>query len=264
MAAALTVLAAALLVLPPGPARRRARTLAVGGPAVRRVRRPVGALGAAAAGFTVGVLLGGVLPGAALALAAATAQRRWRARRTARRDAAEVGALVAGLEVVVAELRVGAHPATACATAAEEVDEPVRTVLAEAAARCRLGGSAAEGLTTGPGALAAELERVAAAWRVADERGVALAELLDAVRVDVAGRVAFRSRADAGLAGPRATAAVLAALPLLGIGLGEAVGAAPVGLLLGTPTGGVLLLVGTALACAGLAWTARITAVVAR
>lgn len=262
----LLLLAAALLVLPASPARRRLRALTGGsrGPVRRRLGRG-GTAGAAALGLAAGVLLGGVLPGVALAMAAALGRHRWAARRGARRDAALVGSLVAGLDVVVAELRVGAHPASACAAAAGEVDGPVARVLGEAAARSRLGGSAADGLAgTGSAALDGELARVAAAWRVADERGVALAELLDAVRTDVVGRVAFRSRTEAGLAGPRATAAVLAALPLLGIGLGEAIGAAPLDLLLHGTLGGALLVVGTALVCAGLLWTARITAAVAR
>lgn len=83
------------------------------------------------------------------------------------------------------------------------------------------------------------------------------------MRGDVVGRTRFRRRTDAGLAGARATGAVLAALPLLGIALGQAVGAAPVALLLGSTSGGLLLVVGTALVCAGLAWTGRITAQVA-
>jgi len=49
---------------------------------------------------------------------------------------------------------------------------------------------------------------------------------------------------------------------LLGIALGQAVGAAPVQLLLGSTAGGLLLVVGTALVCAGLAWSGAITAAV--
>jgi len=82
------------------------------------------------------------------------------------------------------------------------------------------------------------------------------------VRRDLTGRSRFRSRTEAGLAGARATAAILAALPLLGIALGQAVGAAPVQLLLGSTAGGLLLVVGTALVCAGLAWSGAITAAV--
>lgn len=102
--------------------------------------------------------------------------------------------------------------------------------------------------------------RVAAAWHVAEERGVALADLLDAVRRDLAGRIRFRSRTEAGLAGARSTAAVLAGLPLLGIAPGQAIGDAPLALLLRDTTGGLLLVVGAVLVCLGLWWTERITA----
>jgi len=98
------------------------------------------------------------------------------------------------------------------------------------------------------------------AWHVAEERGVALADLLDAVRRDLVGRIRFRSRTEAGLAGARSTAAVLAGLPLLGIALGQAIGAAPLALLLRDTTGGLLLVVGAVLVCLGLWWTERITA----
>jgi len=53
---------------------------------------------------------------------------------------------------------------------------------------------------------------------------------------------------------------VLAGLPLLGIALGQAIGAAPLALLLRDTTGGLLLVVGTVLVCLGLWWTERITA----
>lgn len=259
MSAVLLVLAAALCVLPSAPGRTRLRAVRGGVRTTVRLRS-VSTLGAALAGAAAGAVLGGPLPALALAMVTTTGHRRWRARRNARARARDVDALASALEVLVAELRVGAHPAVACAVAAQEVDGAVRQVLAEAAARSRLGGSAASGLHSGEPGLDGELGRVAAAWRVADERGVALAELLEAVRGDIAGRNRFRRRTEAGLAGARATAAVLAALPLLGIALGQAVGAAPVALLLGSTPGGLLLVVGTTLVCTGLAWTGRITA----
>jgi tight adherence protein B len=51
---------------------------------------------------------------------------------------------------------------------------------------------------------------------------------------------------------------VMAVLPLMGLALGVGMGADPVGVLLGTPVGNILLLVGVALTCAGLLWSARI------
>lgn len=262
MSPVLLALAAALVVAPAAPARSRLSALA-GLRTTLPALRGVSTVGAAAAGAALGALLGGPLPAVALTLAAMTGQRRWSARQAARARTRDVDNLAAALEVLVAELRVGAHPAAACATAAAEVSGDASRVLAEAAARARLGGRAAEGLRSGRAGLDRELDRVAAAWTVAEDRGIALAELLDAVRADVAGRIAFGRRTQAGLAGARATAAVLAALPLLGIALGQAVGAAPLSLLLGSTAGGVLLVVGTALVCAGLAWTGHITARVA-
>ena len=260
MSAVLVVLAAALLVAPGAVGARRLRGLGPGPRQRTALPRTTSTAGAALVAATVTAVLVGPVPALAAALVASTAHRRLQARRTARQDTRAATDLAAAVEVLVAELRVGAHPATACAVAAAEVGDPVRRVLTEASARARLGGSAADGLRSGEAALDVELARLAAAWRVADERGVALAELLDAVRRDLLGRARFRLRTEAGLAGARATATVLAGLPLLGIALGQAVGAAPVQLLFGTTGGGLLLLVGTVLVCTGLAWSGRITA----
>lgn len=61
------------------------------------------------------------------------------------------------------------------------------------------------------------------------------------------------------MAGARASATLLACLPVLGVALGQLIGAGPVDFLLGGP-GGVLALVGVSLVCAGLLWSDRITA----
>ena len=260
MNGALLALAAALMIAPGQSARARLRSFAHPTAAGLALPRHVSTMGAVLLGAALGATIGGPLPAVAAALIAATAHRKWTQRRQARDDGHAGDSLAAALEVLIAELRVGAHPAVACAVAAEEVDGPVSLVLSEAAARARLGASAAEGLHAHQPGLDAELGRVAAAWRVAEERGVALADLLDAVRRDLTGRIRFRSRTQAGLAGARSTAAVLAGLPLLGIALGQAIGAAPLALLLRDTVGGFLLLAGTVLVCAGLWWTGRITA----
>jgi tight adherence protein B len=49
-------------------------------------------------------------------------------------------------------------------------------------------------------------------------------------------------------------------LPLLGIGLGEVIGAKPVSFLLSSVVGGWLLVIGVTLGCGGLLWSDRITA----
>ena len=60
------------------------------------------------------------------------------------------------------------------------------------------------------------------------------------------------------LAGPRASAALLTALPLLGIALGAAMGARPWAVLLGMPAGRVLSCVGVLLDAVGVLWMRRI------
>jgi tight adherence protein B len=65
------------------------------------------------------------------------------------------------------------------------------------------------------------------------------------------------------MTGPKASAGALALLPVLGIALGEAIGAGPLGVLTGTGLGQALLLAGVTLLCAGVLWSGRITSQVA-
>ena len=96
-------------------------------------------------------------------------------------------------------------------------------------------------------------------WALAQRHGLAVADLLDACSTDLQERQRFTSRVNAGLAGPRATAAVLTGLPVAGIGLGQMIGAKPLIVLCSGGVGGVLLVVGVVLACAGLLWSDAIT-----
>jgi tight adherence protein B len=73
-------------------------------------------------------------------------------------------------------------------------------------------------------------------------------------------RLRLSGQIKAQLSGPRASAAVLAGLPILGIALGQGMGAHPLVILATTPVGQLLLVLGTGLAAAGLLWSARITA----
>lgn len=202
---------------------------------------------------------GGIWAVSAAAVAGSTGWRRYRRRLERDRRADELNWLATGVEVVIGELRVGSHPAKASAVAADECGGIASSALRGAASRSRLGGRAADGIAASDPLLDAELARLAAAWRVADEHGLALAELLDAVREDMLGRRRFGERTDASLAGARATALVLAGLPILGVALGQLMGADPLRILLGGGLGGMLLLIGTALGCAGLLWTDAIT-----
>ncbi len=205
------------------------------------------------------MLLIGPGPVVAAALVASTVLVRGRRARRERQRVAETAQLLEGLEAVIGELRVGAHPSDAARVAALETNGDVARAFAVSAARSRLGGSGADGLRRHRSVVARELARVAGAWRVAERHGLALAELLTAARSDLLGRKRFRDRTAAALAGARATAMVLALLPLLGLGLGELMGASPLRVLLLSSAGAVLLPLGSALTCAGLLWADAIT-----
>lgn len=185
-------------------------------------------------------------------------RRRTKARRA---YATEAAALQSALDVLVGELRVGAHPVAAIDVAAREVDGPVAESLRGVAARARLGADVAAGIRTiaASSRLSAHWERLALFWGLAQTHGLAIATLMRAAHRDLVERERFSARVDAGMAGARTTAAVLAGLPLLGIGLGELIGAEPLGFLLSGGVGGWLLAAGVTLACCGLVWSDRIT-----
>jgi tight adherence protein B len=102
------------------------------------------------------------------------------------------------------------------------------------------------------------LRGVAACWDVAAGSGAGLASSLTTL-ADSA-REAERARYElrAGLAEPRATAVVLACLPLLGLALGTVLGADPVSWLLGSATGAAVLASGLLLEAVGAWWAWRI------
>jgi tight adherence protein B len=214
-------------------------------------------LGAAGLG-TAGAGLGGAL---AASVAMGTFARRWSRRRRARRHSAELSALLDAVRVMAGELRAGAHPAAAAASAATG-DSRAHRMLGSVAAAAALGAeipAMLERRSAAEPVLASEIRRVASAWSLADRHGAALAELMDAVRVDLEARVRQAGQVNAQLAGPRATAAVLAGLPLLGVLMGQGIGADPWHVLSATALGQMLLVLGVGLSCAGTLWSGWIT-----
>lgn len=166
--------------------------------------------------------------------------------------------LAEGMRALVVELRAGTHPAAAAETAATDADVTTATALHAVAATQRLGGdpeavSAAQH-SAGSGAVA----QLGHAWTLAQRHGLPLADVLAAVQQDVAGRIRFATDVHAGMAGVRASAAVLAALPVVGIVFGTLMGAQPLRVLAGTVTGQLLLLVGSVLLSSGLLWSVRL------
>ena len=106
--------------------------------------------------------------------------------------------------------------------------------------------------------VAADVERVAGAWALSERHGIPLADLLTGAQEDIRWGLRFGGTVRAQLAGPRATATVLTVLPVVGLGLGQLLGADPVAVLRGGVLGQLLLVVGVALAAAGSAWTDHI------
>lgn len=246
------VLLASALLLWPRPLRPARAVLPGLGPAGRSLT----ALGAGCA-VVAAVAAGPWIAAAAGAAAATIAARRARNRRrgASRREGQE---LAAALEVLVGELRAGAHPVRGFAFAAEESSGLVAGAFQAVAARARLGSDVAAGLRVTAGASSAPQywSRVALCWQLAVEQGLPMAALMRAAHRDIAGRHRFTDRVEASLSGARATAGLLAGLPLVGILLGQLVGARPIAFLL---SGGVWALVaGVCLLCAGITWSDRI------
>ncbi|MFC7482252.1 type II secretion system F family protein [Luedemannella flava] len=100
--------------------------------------------------------------------------------------------------------------------------------------------------------------RVAAAVTLAERTGAPLAAVLDRLDQQLRAALRLRSTVAAQAAGARASAWLLAVLPLAGVALGPVMGVSPGAVLLGTPLGAGCLLGAVALQLGGLAWAARL------
>lgn len=187
----------------------------------------------------------------------AAVRRVWRrqARLTARRRAA--ADVVLSLS---AELATGVPPETALQRAGTG-----RDFMRHATGAVRVGGDVAA-------ALRADAEEnglpvlvgVAAVWQVSEGSGAGLADATHRLGSAALQRERMRRDLAAQMAGPKATARVLALLPAVGLLLGSGLGGSPVAWLLGTPAGWALLAVGVGLEVAGLLWVRRLVRSVER
>ena len=195
------------------------------------------------------VVLGLTAAGLAWAVTHLVGRGRSRRQRLTRR-----GRVVSMCDALVAELESGQPPAAAVDAVAR--DWPELEAVRDAA---RLGGdvpSALRVLSERPGG--EPLASVAAGWEVAARSGAGLADVLERLAGVLRTDEDVRREVAANLAAPRATATMLAVLPVFGIGLGTALGADPLGVLLGTLPGALCLSAGSVLAVAGLFWVERI------
>lgn len=173
-------------------------------------------------------------------------RRRMRGRRSS--------AVIEFCDALPAELRAGL-PAMVAIERAVDVWPSWSPIVTAA----RLGGDVPEALRTASGDSGAEgLRAVAAAWQVAEQSGAALADVLDQIAAGLRSDDEARAEVVAALAPPRATAKMLAALPIFGLGLGYSMNADPLEFLLHTTVGLGCLAAGVGLALVGLWWVERL------
>ncbi|WP_433228261.1 type II secretion system F family protein [Actinomadura formosensis] len=153
-------------------------------------------------------------------------------------------------DAMAAELSAGRTPDKAFTAAAAVLDPQVSEELLRIP---RPPPDHLDELAARPGAEGLRL--LAACWRIGAERGGTLATVLDGLAGALRAEEAQRQDVSVQLAGPRATARLLAVLPLLGLAMAAALGAHPIPFLCGTLPGLACLIVGMALNFLGLYWT---------
>jgi tight adherence protein B len=251
----------------------------------RRPRRTVLLAGIVAGlgGLPAGGPVAAVAIGAYAALAARAVLRRWSAKEAAAgraRTLDELSAVAADLRAGLPPSAVGFRAATGAAGGQADgvgaavgggpADGTARTVVgaggpADGTARAVVGaGGAADGVGAVVGGVRRSVAEVrireltAAAWRLAERTGAPVADLVDRIEADARAADRARAAASAQAAGARATAMLLAGLPIGGIALGYAIGADPLRVLLHTPLGAGCVVGALALQLAGLAWADRL------
>ena len=264
MTAALLSAALAVLVWPDGRARRSRRAALLGLPARPRMPHPPRAdelpvpLLATLAAVGLAAVLSTPLVALLAGVAALAGARSWVAATRDRAEDRRLAGLTEGLGALTAELRGGAAlgPATTAAVAACGNDES-GLALARAV-RVPVAGRRPPALAPGDDAGTSAVHRISAAVLLSSRTGCSLAAVLAAVDDDLRARRRHRHELRSATAAPRASAALLAGLPLLGLAMGSGIGADPWHVLTATGTGQVLLVAGVAFELAGLAWSRRL------
>lgn len=257
----LALLGLGVLCWPARRSRVRLRCLASPERSGRRRRPPrPGPFGVVAGTGGLAWLAFGPGSGVAVAVLSAVLCRRWRARRRLLAGLDAISGLADAVRSLATGVRTGAHPAEAAELAAADATPPAAAVLRAIAAAARLDGDIERALATvTTPLLSTALGRFGRAWVLAARHGLPLADVLDAVGGDLEQRARFNRQVFARMAGPRASATVLALLPAVGVALGEAMGARPLHVLTTTVAGQLLLVAGVVLLSAGIAWSARLT-----
>ncbi|MGH3321881.1 MAG: type II secretion system F family protein [Streptosporangiaceae bacterium] len=180
----------------------------------------------------------------------------WRRRAELRSRRAAVAELCLGLSV---ELRAGRTPADALQYAVTVLQPPLSEELRGVVPVAHDGGDVCAALQEAgrrPGAEA--LVRLAVCWRVGASAGAGLASAIERLADTLRAEEQHRDEVNAHLAGPRATARLLAGLPALGLAMASFLGARPAAFLLEGPYGLTCLVLGVGLDVLGLLWTRRL------
>jgi tight adherence protein B len=153
----------------------------------------------------------------------------------------------------VAELDAGAPATGAVQVAAAGLGHD--PVLAALARHVSLGGDVVDALNEAAAApRAGALRKVAACLKVTAQSGAGLGSALRRVSDGIRDELALAREVAGQLAAPRATAKLLAGLPVMVWLMGYGLGADPLTVLFTTPYGGACLVVGVGLEAVGLVW----------
>ena len=209
------------------------------------------------AAVVVGSLLGSPEPAflaLVLAAGAAGAHRLWRQRALAVVTEQTRDQVLECCDLLAAELAAG-QPAEAALGQAAEAWPAIAPV-----AQCQAyGGDVSAALRRAalePGAEGMAL--VAAAWHLSHRTGHGLADALSRVAQALRDARATDRVVRGELASARATARLVAALPVVALAIGAGSGGDPLSFLIGTPIGLACLAGGLGLGLAGLAWIERL------
>lgn len=173
------------------------------------------------------------------------------------RTAANRAAVIEIIRSLAGELRAGAPAPLALLRSADS--PPGRRLLRRSLAAARFGGSIPVALRDdGAAGGVPVLGSLAALWEVGDQSGAGMAAAAERLAASAASAEAIRHEMAGQLAGPRASARVLAFLPVVGVFLGSSLGASPIAWMLGSPVGLVVLLAGIGLEVLGLWWVSRL------
>jgi tight adherence protein B len=193
-------------------------------------------------------------------LASLQGLRSWRHRGIAGQRATERSGAAEALAVLSTELRAGRTPAIALAAAADVAVGPLARCLRAAAGSDAVGADPVQCLLRDveDSAVPEVLRGLAACCQVCASTGSSLAAAVERLAESVRSGDVQRLAVETELAGPRATAGMLAVLPVAGIALAAGLGAHPLTVLLHTTAGMGCLAGGVALDALGLWWTGRI------